>query len=97
MRDSKHQLIHRYYHHIDNGGISLEVYDSDTSEEEGTFSWITLSESFFGYATGSLTFHNQGSDFLRKLGEACFTAAAKLDDYAETKAAHYKEQHSEKR
>ena len=90
MRDSKHQLIHRFYHHIDNGGISLEVYDSDPSEEEGTFSWVTLSESFHGYATGSLTFHNQGSDFLRKLGEACITAASKLDDYAETKAARYR-------
>lgn len=79
------KLIHKFYYHIDNGGITLEVYDTEAGEKDCVFPWMTLSESFHGYATGSLTFHNQGSDFLRQLGTALIVAADKLDTYTEDK------------
>jgi hypothetical protein len=84
MRSKDHKLIHGFHHHIDNGGITFEVYDTEP-EGECVFPWVTLSESFYGYATGSVTVHNQSSDFLRKLGEACIAAATKLDEYSKKK------------
>jgi hypothetical protein len=76
--------IHRYYHHIDNGGFTLRVYDTEPNAE-ACFPWVTFSEGFFGYATGSVTIHNQGVDFLRKLAENLDIAANKLETYCQEK------------
>lgn len=78
------KTIHKWYYHIDNGGVTIELFDS-SPDEEGTFDWLQISESFFGYATGSLTFHNHGPEFVRKFGLALIEAASKLEQYSKEK------------
>lgn len=82
MFDSNSKKIAGYHKHIDNGGLSIDLYDSEPQNYEYVNPWLTFSESFFGYATGSVTLHRQITpETLREMGIFFMNAATKLEDY----------------
>lgn len=57
------------HHHIDNGGYTYEVFDDGT---------LSISESFFGYATSTIQLHRMTPDRLRELAVMLNEAAHNL-------------------
>lgn len=71
--------IHGLYKHIDNGGVKIEVHQTDDEHKQ---LYITLNTQYHGYPDISTVLHTWGNvnpqDFLRELGTMFIEAAGKL-------------------
>lgn len=71
-------IIKSLHHHIDNGGISIEIH-----KDEDGFIVIKQDATYFGYPSvrSELSLNGRlGSEFLKDVGLMFLAAAQKLED-----------------
>lgn len=68
-------LVAPVHIHIDNGGYTFEAFEGDADGHAS----MTVSESFYGYATSAISLHLMSADNLRQLASMLNQAADVLD------------------
>jgi len=70
------KIIGKHDHHVDNGGVTVEIQDRDN---EGIF--LVTSAEYYGYPAikTEMNIQDLGPEWLRKIGEMFLVTANALD------------------